>query len=366
MGYKRPMGMKILVEVKELAEPTGVARYGQCLAQSLEKLKGEITYSPFRWKEKKRRVYLAFMKRLWVPPIEWVVRKKGDAILFTDFVCLPTLSHTKSFVIVYDLSFIKHPEYVAPGNRKFLERYVPLAIKKADGVITISEAIKIELIETYGVAPEKITVAYPAVDLKIFYPRGKEEIKSVKSKYHLPENYFLFTGTLEPRKNITAILSAYRSLPETIRDKHALVLAGGKGWLDEAIQREIASNNNLITPGYVPDTDLPALYSGATAFVFPSFYEGFGIPPLEAMACGAPVVTSNCSSLPEVVGNDAILIDPKDVRALSEAMKKMASDLNLRNNLSERGLNRARLFSWDRSAEIVDQALRHKLLFSIN
>src|SRR5262249_39725898 len=157
------------------------------------------------------------------------------------------------------------------------------------------------------------------LDHDFFYPRPMAEIDTVKRKYAITKPYILYTGTLEPRKNIKGILDAYNALPPQVRATYSMVLAGGRGWLDQEIRAQLADlqHLDLLTPGYVPDEDLPALYSGASLFVYPSFYEGFGMPPLEAMACNTPVIAADNSSLPEVVGDAGILVNANDAASLA-------------------------------------------------
>jgi glycosyltransferase involved in cell wall biosynthesis len=234
-------------------------------------------------------------------------------------------------------------------------RFAPSSIAKADKVITISESSRREILKNYPEAKGKTEVILPAVDTKYFYRRGTYEIKKIKNKYNLPKNYILFTSTLEPRKNVHGLVEAYCLLPESIRKKFALVLVGGRGWQDEIIRKTIdkalSNGANIIQPGYVVDEDLPTVYSGADLFVFPSFYEGFGIPPLEAMACGVPVIASDNSSLPEVVGEAAIKIKAEDTAGITKAMIKVLSDPHLASSLRQRGLIQARKFTWEESAD---------------
>jgi glycosyltransferase involved in cell wall biosynthesis len=177
-------------------------------------------------------------------------------------------------------------------------------------------------------------------------------VREVLARHGIAKPYILFTSTIEPRKNILGLLEAYAALPQELRTSHGLVLVGGKGWLDSQIHRRLGELRHLDIrlTGYVEDRDLPALYSGASVFVYPSFYEGFGMPPLEAMACGVPVVTSRNSSLPEVVGDAGILIDPGDPAAITQAICEVLGSPARAADLSRRGLERSRAFRWDESA----------------
>jgi len=187
-----------------------------------------------------------------------------------------------------------------------------------------------------------------------------DTLARVRNRYGLPERFILYVGTIEPRKNLTTLLEAYAALTSRVSNLQYpisnihLVIAGRKGWLYEGFfrrLRELGLEREVVFPGFVPDEDLPALYSAAELFVFPSLYEGFGLPPLEAMACGTPVITSNSSSLPEVVGEVGIMVEPRDVRALAEAMELVLTDEGKRREMREKGLRQAARFSWKRTAQ---------------
>jgi glycosyltransferase involved in cell wall biosynthesis len=197
-----------------------------------------------------------------------------------------------------------------------------------------------------------------------FRPAGPEALAAVRQKYDLPERFILYVGTIEPRKNLTALLEAYAALMERLSvcdlrpalSDVRLVIVGKKGWLYEGFFRrlhELGLEDRVLFTGYVPDEDLPAIYSAADLFVFPSLYEGFGLPVLEAMACGTPVIASNASSLPEVAGEAGIMIAPHDVRGLAEAMERLLMDKQLRAELRARGLERAKQFTWERAAAMT-------------
>ena len=218
------------------------------------------------------------------------------------------------------------------------------------------------MVAAYGIPPEKITVIYEAADTR-FRPQPPETVAEARSRYHLPERYLLFVGTIEPRKNLGRLLQAFERLrAEKLTD--ALVIVGKRGWLyDDFIAQWEASpaRDAVIFPGWVDDADLPAIYAGAQALAFPSIFEGFGLPILEAMGCGTPVACSNTSSLPEVAGDAALLFDPQDVDALTDALRRLLSDRDLAEALAARGLAQAARFSWARAAQET-AALYHELL----
>jgi glycosyltransferase involved in cell wall biosynthesis len=277
---------------------------------------------------------------------------RPDLFIFPNFVRYPLPLGSQAVAVIYDLSFIHYPEHAARRNRQFLLRYVPQTLNKCQHIITISQNTKDEIVRHYGADPDKISIVSPALDHGFFYPREVPEIDAVTQKYAITKPYILYVGTLEPRKNIKGILDAYALLPPEVRTSHSMVLAGGRGWLDREIQAQLESLRHLdiVTTGYVPDEDLPALYSGASVFVYPSFYEGFGMPPLEAMACNTPVVVANNSSLPEVVGDAGVLVDANDAASLAHHIEKVLGDPALADELRRKGLLRAKTSTWDESA----------------
>ncbi len=267
-----------------------------------------------------------------------------------DFV-LPPLCRGKSILTIHDLSFLRYPEGADPRLRWYLTQAVPRSIGQADLLLADSQNTKSDLIELLGVEEGRVEVLYPGVEER-FHPLNEGSLASVKARYSLDFPFILTVGTLEPRKNHVGLLQAYSLLKG--RHPHRLVIAGGKGWLYEGIFQEIerlSLEERVLFLGYVPEEDLPALYNLADLFVFPSLYEGFGLPPLEAMACGTPVVVSALSSLPEVVGDGALLVPPQDIEALAEAMEKGLSDLSLRRELRGKGLEQAKRFSWSEAAK---------------
>lgn len=310
-----------------------------------------LSYHFIRWLP--AVIYYQFFKRFIVPPIDLVMGKRADIFFFPNFVSWPVMNRKARVIpIVHDLSFVHHGVHTSPKNKEYMLAYVPQTIAQADHIITISENSKKEIVDYYKVDPKDISIVMPAIDHAEYYPRSSEEIAVIKKKYSLPDRYFLFTSTIEPRKNVQGLLDAYAALPKEIQDSYGLVLAGMKGWVDQEIQVRFDkySHLNIMRTGYVDDEDLPAIYSGATLFVFPTFYEGFGIPPLEAMACGVPVITSNNSSLPEVMGDAGVLLDDLDPRVISQSIATLVGDEKQQKELRTKGLKRAATFSWEKSA----------------
>jgi len=303
------------------------------------------------------------MSGLWhrekLPPIDLICGK--GVYVFPRFVDMP-LAFSKSLIVIHDITFELHKEYTEDRNARFLSRTVHKSVARAAGIITVSENGRKEVIDFYKVKPTTVFTATPAVDRKVFYRQGPKKIAEVKQKYNIQGDYILFVGSLEPRKNIDGLVEAYTKLPRQITDKYSLLLVGVNGWKTEAIFGKIIDyyqqGYKIIRPSrYVVDEDIPALFSGATIFVLPAHYEGFGIPPLEALACGTPVITSNNSSLPEVVGKQAVLVNEKNTDEITEAMHSLLGDSKQRDKALIGGPEQAAKFSWIKSAQnIIDYA----------
>ena len=306
------------------------------------------------------KVHNVLSRRLFVPPIDVLTGVKADLTIFTNFVRTPLPLGSKSITFIYDLSFITFRKFSNDKNAQLLTKQAAIAARKSDKIVTISANSKREIVEEYGIDPAKIEIVHPALDHSVYYQRPANEQKSVARKFQIDGEYILYTGTIEPRKNIVGIIEAYTKLPADLKRKYMLVLAGGKGWKDEEIRQSLAkhSEERIVLTGYVADEDLPALYSGASLFVFPTFYEGWGMPPLEAMACGVPVVCSDNSSLPEVVGSAALTISANDTKALTREMTRVLTDKKLAAKLVKAGYLQAKKFDWGKSArklkEIID------------
>ncbi len=348
----------------------GIGRYVRELLAALSVLDAETRYklfvagiSPealpeapgpnFSWRASRisPKNFARIWHRLGLPiPIEvW----SGPLALFhaTDFVLPPVMRGTVTFLTVHDLSFIRAPETASPRLRAYLSRAVPRSVRRADLVLADSQATKDDLIELYGVASEKITVLYSGVDPR-FHPADRAVQESVRARYGLDFPYVLAVGTVQPRKNYARLIQALAALPGPLADIH-LVIAGGRGWLEGPIYETAhlaGVEERVHFIGFVPDDDLPALYTAAEAFAFPSLYEGFGLPLLEAMACGTPSLAANTSSLPEVAGDAALLIDPTSVDSIATGLERILTDNGLRSTLRERGFARAGMFTWERAA----------------
>jgi glycosyltransferase involved in cell wall biosynthesis len=284
----------------------------------------------------------------------WVELACGSLDVFhsPDFT-LPPVRRARTVLTVHDLSFMRVPESSHPRLRSYLLQAVPRSARRADIVLADSQWTRADVIELLGVDPRRVEVLYPAVERRFQRVQDVHWLDTVRTRYRLPAQFVLGVGTLQPRKNFHRLIEAYAKVSANLGGDVQLVIAGGTGWLYEDIFRKVKQlglQEVVHFPGYVADEDLPALYTLAGMFAFPSLYEGFGLPALEAMACGTPVVASNASSLPEVVGDAALLVDPLDVDALAEAMVKAFTDADLRAEMTRRGLARAREFTWAQAA----------------
>jgi glycosyltransferase involved in cell wall biosynthesis len=358
--------MNIVINAIALLSPsTGVGNYVYNLSTEFRRLRPDFNYTYyygyFSRKLKGRvrengNVYRAkeFIKR--TPILSSHARdlriklaclhlKNYDVYFEPNFIPLD-IRAKKRVTTVHDFSFYLHPEW-HPKERVeyFLKNFFP-KIQKSDFIITVSEYVAREAREMLKIEKARIKTIYNGCNT-IFNRCGDEEVRM-----KLPENYLLFVGSLEPRKNVVSLLKAYALLPDPIKREYKLLLAGFKGWQNAEILGLVNKMKEHVEYlGYVGNTELAHLYRKATCFVYPSLYEGFGLPPLEAMACGCPVVVSNVASLPEVCGDAAYYIDPYHVENIAEGISKVATDKVLRQRLIQKGIERAKFFSWEKSAE---------------
>lgn len=308
----------------------------------------KIRRSPFSL-----RIANALKIRGWQPPYDMLFGKR--IYFFPNYTSWPTL-FSKSVSIVYDLSFEYFPQYVEPRNQKFLSDQVKKTIKRSAKIVTISQNSQKEIVEYYDKSVKDIPIVYPGIDQSEFFRRPDEEIDKIKKQYGIRGKYILFVGNIEPRKNLKNLLLAYEQLNDKTRKQYSLLLVGARGWLDDEIfatVKRLREDGNVIQQPskHVSDGDRAAIFSGASLFVYPSQYEGFGIPPVEAMACGVPTITSDNSSLPEAVGDAAQMVSANSVDELAKAITKVLGDDKLQKDMVARGFVQADKFSWDREAE---------------
>lgn len=362
---------------------SGVGHYTLGIVQGLDELAGEgkLTYNlitPRKWAGRlakyefehykkiiespiPNRIMRGFMKHHWKVPTDLFLGR--GAYYFPSFLNWP-LWGNRSSVVVHDVTYLAVPQCVDKGNREYLERVVPFSIKNSTNIIAVSQFSKDEIVKYYNLDPSNIFVAHPSVDRKHFYKRSAEEIHKVKAKYDIfSEKYILSVGNVEPRKNYARLIEAYTQLPKEVTDTYPLVIVGAGGWNNDDVKAQIQKAKEdgykIINPKqFVQDADMPALYSGAQFFAFTPIYEGFGMSPLEAYACGTPVIASNVASVPEAAGKAAVYVDPfdvEDIRAkLLEMVQKTEED---RSQFDDAMKAHLESLSWRPSAEITAAAL---------
>ncbi len=284
-------------------------------------------------------------------PYSIFFKKKADVTVFFNYAVPPGV-YGKKVVFVHDMAYRTFPKTVRRKTKCFLELVLEKSCKRADRIVTISEFSKQEIIRYLNVPEEKISVIPLGVDRHGFhtgYPAAR--IKKVKQKYGLEGEYLLYVGTIEPRKNLKRLIEAYAQLPLYVPK---LVLVGKKGWLYQEIFQTVERlglKKRVVFLGYAADQEIPLIMAGAKCFLFPSLYEGFGLPPLEAMACGVPVVTANCSALPDVVGDAAVLVEPDKTESIRQGILAVLEKEELRKQMIERGIQQAKKFSWKKTAD---------------
>lgn len=310
----------------------------------------KVQQAPFMWTQ---RVF------------PFLLRRDKPDVLFMPIQMLPFLKakNQKSVVTIHDLAFLLYPE-TFPAKDAFLHKlYVREAITKADHLIAITEATKQDIIKFYKINPDKITVVYHGVDKDRFrlMQEGEENlVADVKSKYNITKPYILYIGNVQPRKNIQGLIKAYQKLRKTTDHNYQLVIAGAKAWLVEDVMKEIGDDyrEDIIFTGRFEDAELSPLLWGSDLFVLPSFYEGFGLPILEAMACGVPTVVSNTPSLVEVGGEASLSFDPHNIDDMAKVLDNIISNPDLRQKMRVQGLERVSEFSWNRCAKETIQVIK--------
>lgn len=297
---------------------------------------------------------------LWTPSHHWaeqtalrleIGRLRLDLLHSPDFIP-PFQRNCKSVITVHDLAFLLYPHFLTKEAARYYGQ-IDQAVRYTDHIIAVSESTRQDTIKLLGVPERKITVIHEAAN-PIYQPMDSDEAhRQVTEIYGIDQEYLLFVSTIEPRKNLPGLLQAYRKLVDDYKRPERLVLAGSRGWLSEEVYDMVETlrlDDHVRFLGRVPSEHLVYLYNAARLLVHPSFYEGFGLPPLEAMTCGTPTIVSNVSALPEVVGDAAILINPHDIDGLTVAMWRVLTDGDLRASLIAKGLKRAKMFSWKRAA----------------
>lgn len=356
--------MKCFVEDEEISGCLNVFTLGK-QKQDLEKLlkyeNENIMIQKCVWYP--RGIYLRTWRYIPIP-YQCFFTEQSDIVQFWGYDIPPGV-RGKKVVMVHDMAYKSYPDTVDISVRRILERNMKDTCKRADCIVTVSNFSKQEILNYMNVESNKIIVMPCGVDHSRYHIiEDVEKIEKIKKRYCISGQYYIYVGTLEPRKNIRVLIQAYTKLKEKKNEIPKLVLVGKKGWMYEEIFQEIRRyklEKDIIFTGYAAEEEIPLLLNGAIAFIFPSLYEGFGIPPLEAMACGTPVIVSNRASLPEVVGNAGILVDPTDVVGIAQNMWELYNNNELRDRYREKGLVQAKKFTWESSARILKNAYQNLL-----
>lgn len=386
--------MNIYIDATPLMrEPDGVGRYSASIISALLELdpnnhyralgfaddrrrvhaidREKLTYEYLPWP---RRVYEQWFKRVGPVSVNRWLKRRPDVVLYPNFVNFPKIKDAKSIVVIHDVAFIEEPDTlpirdfgrlnkVLPRsllrpNLTYLEDNVPKAVAQADALVAVSEETQASIAQRYSINASLITVAPNAVDAMFYAKFSPEDKQAVKVKYGLPDQYILFVGTVEPRKNILRLVEAYAKLPDKLREAFPLVLAGRPGWNNEPIYQRIhelmSEGNAILAIGFVADDDLPILYNLGRVFVFPSLHEGFGLPILEAMAARTPVICSNKPPMNRLAEDAAVFVDPEGVDSITAAMRRvLAGGDAISRSMIAKGQRVAKKHTWADSAHTL-------------
>jgi glycosyltransferase involved in cell wall biosynthesis len=291
-------------------------------------------------------------------------RRKGFQLYHATGYILPWFADMPSVLTVHDLIALDHPEYCKTETALYYRTSLPRSIKKADRIIAVSYTVKQDILRRFNIPPDRITVIYHGVDPSFQKVTHLHTLNRVRLKYNLPDRYILFVGNLEPKKNLGRLIDAYLWLKKGKAIPHKLLIVGQDGWKTGDVLRKITTSGpapDIVSTGYVDREDLPAIYSMSALFAFPSLYEGFGMPVLEAMACGVPVLVSNAGALPEIAGNISPRVDPTSVAAIAEGILRLLGDEQLRTTNIRYGLHRAGSFTWENTAWQTLEVYNHLL-----
>ena len=288
------------------------------------------------------------------------LRTAGLDVLHCPVNVLPLAAPCPTTLTIHDLTFLRFPDRFRPERRRYLTAFTRLSARRARRIMTDSANTKQDVVELLEVRPDNVEVVYPGLD-EDMHPPPAGELASFRARRGLPDQFILNVGTLEPRKNVELLIQAYALLRQRWPAVCPLVVGGGKGWMFDRIFDAVKQRNledQVLFPGYLPPEELPYWYSAASVFVYPSLYEGFGLPPLEAMACGTPVIVSSASSLPEVVGQAGRLVDPYDAEQLAATLEELLQSKERRDHLAAAGQRQAASFTWTRAADQMARIFR--------
>lgn len=363
--------MKVVVNTIPLLSPlTGVGKYTWQICRSMAEADAGHEYS-YYYGYYSRRLYCANQSDQSVASVKDVIkgipllgrslrrlkaagaalsRKRFDIYFEPNYILLPVRAR-KSVVTIPDFSVFLHPEWHPREVVEYFRRHFTKSIGRADRMIVMSDFIRDAAVGEFGFDPARITTIHLGCDHRLFHRQESSTLEKLRVRYNLPRDFILYVGSIEPRKNLLRLLEAYRRLPMSFRGEIKLVLAGFSGWGNKDVMTLLKSlENDVFYVGYVDEADLAGLYSLARLFVYPTLYEGFGLPPLEAMACGCPVVVSRVASLPEVCGDAAYYVNPTDVDDISQGLSLLINDQPRLSMMREKGLRQSSVFSWGKSA----------------
>lgn len=325
---------------KKLREPPGNGN-----GSWLVNLKGLARKGTLPRRIAKKALQWAYMAANLVHPRSW------DCYFEPNFVLLPSLKADHAVITIHDFSCFQYPQWHPVERVRYMEKHFWNSVEKATRLITVSNAIKDEAVSRYGLDPAKIAVIPNGVDHSFYYPRPEAEIADLRIRYGLPEEFLLYVGAVEPRKNLYNLVLAHARLPENLRRRFPLFIIGSQGWHNEETLNLIRQQKNYVRIlGYAPQPDLPVFYSAASFFAYPSWYEGFGLPVLEAMACGCAVLTSDAPALCELCGDAGVCSHPGDIETMTESLRKLMEDETARSKYQKAAIARAARFSWDQAA----------------
>lgn len=357
--------MKIGVDTSILEiDRAGAGVYTRELVKHLQYIDAGVSYeffSPGASGAKRgyfsRKVKNILTDTLWMQfKLPRELKRRGIDLLHCTAFRAPLKRGFPLVVTFYDLHILKSPLDYNPWLRYYCKFMLPKIAKRADKIITISEFSKNDIINTFSISPEKVAVTYCGIDNRFRLIPGASLKNNGLDKYGIKEKFILYVGALQPRKNIPLLLKAYSKLLKERFFDYQLVLVSATGWRNKdifSLVNDLGLKDDIKILGYVPDDDLPLIYNLAQFLVYPSFFEGFGLPILEAMACGCPVICSSATSLPEIAGDCAVMFDPFSQIQLENAMRKMTTENNMRVEMSGKGIGRAADFSWEKCARLT-------------